>query len=416
MNDTNNTINYKDFPVLYVDDLQGNLESFKLSFEDDFTLFLTNNAKEAIKILEKENIALVISDQRMPDMTGVEFFKTIKDKYPDTIRMLITAYSDMDAVIDAINNGNVYAYIPKPIENKDLRSKIQQGINLYQLTKERDRLFKDKLIAMKSLAAANRLNSAIGMATGLSDRLNNYLVSVSLFFETFPKKLDEVGEQLNDEGRKVLNTFYKVSKSSMKKMLNLSREISNLCKPPKYTYKIYEIKEINNIIDSAVKILAPDLENRNITIQKETNGSPPAVYFDKNAIEQVLFHLIRNSIHAIPETIKGSIIVKVAGPIKKAGKDFIRISVKDNGSGISKENTEKVFNPFFTTKGTAGGFGLGLMTCQFIITQHDGEIEIVETGSGKGTTFIIDLPIKDTPPKAISDVNDTIASFPNRRR
>lgn len=122
--------------VLYVDDEIHNLNSFKATFRRTFNVFLAENADEGKKILESNDIQIIITDQRMPGMTGIEFLESIIETYPDTIRILLTGYADINAVIDAINKGQIYKYIQKPWTEDELRENINKGVELYNLKKE----------------------------------------------------------------------------------------------------------------------------------------------------------------------------------------------------------------------------------------------------------------------------------------
>ncbi|MDR9398405.1 response regulator [Salibacter sp.] len=127
--------------VLYVDDEEHNLVSFKASFRRSFKIWTAISADDARDILEKEEIHIIITDQRMPDETGVEFLVSILDKHPEPIRMLLTGYSDIEAVIDSINKGQVYRYITKPWNDKQLELSIRNAHEVYSLRKENKILF-----------------------------------------------------------------------------------------------------------------------------------------------------------------------------------------------------------------------------------------------------------------------------------
>lgn len=405
MSPINEIIDFKDFPVLYIDDLADNLTAFKNGFEDDFTIFLSQNAKDAFNIMEKGNIALVIADQKMPEMTGVEFFKNIIDKYPHTIRILMTAYSDIDSVIEAINAGKVHGYISKPIENRDLRERIKSGIYTYHLEKERDRLYQEKLDAMKKLAHANRLNAVISMSSGFADRLNNYLVAINLFFDTFPSRLEQVGPALSNESKEILKALYYPSKNDVNKMLKLSGEISSFCRTPKYNFQKKSASDIINIADELIKELRDNIEEKKIKVNKRAGDNLPEIFFDRNSVKQIIYHILRNSIYALHDNGKGFIDINISGPVLRNGRPFVKISVEDNGCGIPEKDVDNIFNPFFTTKGTSGGLGLGLTTCQFIVSHHDGDIELEKTQTGGGTIISFYLPVKDSPPENVSEYN-----------
>src|SRR5476651_388636 len=122
--------------VLYVDDEINNLNSFKAAFRRDFEIYTASSAKEGRKILDNHEIGVIITDQRMPGMTGIEFLESILAVYPDTIRILLTGFSDINAVMDAINRGQVYKYLVKPWADEELKMYIQNAMEIYHLRKE----------------------------------------------------------------------------------------------------------------------------------------------------------------------------------------------------------------------------------------------------------------------------------------
>lgn len=126
--------------VLYVDDEVNNLVTFKANFRQRFEIFTASSAQEGMDILEKETVHVIITDQRMPGVKGVSFLESILEKYPDPLRMLLTGYSDIEAVIDAVNKTHIYKYITKPWKNEELAEAIEEGYRLYQRNMERKEL------------------------------------------------------------------------------------------------------------------------------------------------------------------------------------------------------------------------------------------------------------------------------------
>ena len=107
--------------VLYLDDEEHNLTAFRAAFRRDFQVHVTTVPSEAVRMLQEHPIEVVISDQKMPDVSGVEFFEMIMADHPDPVRMLLTGHADIDAVIDAINKGRIYKYISKPWNEPELK-------------------------------------------------------------------------------------------------------------------------------------------------------------------------------------------------------------------------------------------------------------------------------------------------------
>nr|WP_294874127.1 response regulator [uncultured Pedobacter sp.] len=147
--------------VLYVDDELHNLNSFKAGFRRLFNIFTAESAVEGRKILEAENIHVIITDQRMPVTTGIEFLESIIPDFPDPIRILLTGYADINAVIDAINRGQVYKYIQKPWMDEDLRINIEKAFEIYSLRKENRELTQQLILANKQLEFLLRQNNLL---------------------------------------------------------------------------------------------------------------------------------------------------------------------------------------------------------------------------------------------------------------
>jgi response regulator RpfG family c-di-GMP phosphodiesterase len=118
--------------ILYVDDEVNNLISFKATFRVKYNVFTAISGEEAIKLLETQEMNVIITDQRMPNMTGVEFLESILDKYPDPMRVLLTGYADMNAVIDAVNKGKIFHYLTKPWNEEELDMTIQRAYEIYK--------------------------------------------------------------------------------------------------------------------------------------------------------------------------------------------------------------------------------------------------------------------------------------------
>ena len=142
--------------VLYVDDEINNLNSFKAAFRRDFEIFTAISAKEGRKILDSQEIGVIITDQRMPGMTGIEFLESILSIYPDTIRILLTGFSDINAVMDAINRGQVYKYLVKPWQNEELKMYIENALEIYNLRKENKELAQKLQLAYAQLDAIGK--------------------------------------------------------------------------------------------------------------------------------------------------------------------------------------------------------------------------------------------------------------------
>src|SRR5258706_12690583 len=135
--------------VLYVDDEENNLISFRAAFRRNYDIFTAINADEGINILHHEQVPIIITDQRMPGITGVEFLEKIIPEYPETVRMILTGFSDIEAIIQAINTGRVFRYITKPWNENELKMTIDNAIDLYKLQQRNKALLSDLEIKVR---------------------------------------------------------------------------------------------------------------------------------------------------------------------------------------------------------------------------------------------------------------------------
>lgn len=127
-----NELNFKDFRVIVVDDDPDQLQALRLNFKRVFDLKLANSGAEALELLREEDAAVLLTDQRMPEMTGVQLLEQAKQIRPDTVRMVVTAYKDASSILDAVNKGDVYRYVVKPWDADELRITICRAIERYQ--------------------------------------------------------------------------------------------------------------------------------------------------------------------------------------------------------------------------------------------------------------------------------------------
>ncbi len=132
------------YTILYLDDEPDNLLAFKAVFRRQYNILTAQNADEGLRMLRSHSVDLIISDQRMPHTTGVAFFEQILDEFPEPIRMILTGYSDIQAIVDAINKGKVYHYITKPWKMEELKLIMDNALETYSLKRQNRQLEEER--------------------------------------------------------------------------------------------------------------------------------------------------------------------------------------------------------------------------------------------------------------------------------
>lgn len=273
--------------ILYVDDDAGNLTVFKLAFLQEFNVLTADSAKAATELLKQHEVAVILSDQRMPKMTGTEFFKSIQHLYPDTVRMIMTAYTDIEVVISAVNDCGIFRYMTKPWNQEELKLALVNAHETYTLRK-RNRMLIDEL-----QAANKKLNDSLDETRRMNTELAQHSVEVLQKNENMAKVKDQLAEAIGNIDREMqslksmqsqlntalrgtkhwkefLNIFEKVNQEFYQKLSRMSQDLSpgemKLCALIKMNMGNKEVAQILGISPQSVnmaryrlkKKLAPD--------------------------------------------------------------------------------------------------------------------------------------------------------------
>jgi signal transduction histidine kinase len=374
--------------LLIVDDEPDVLRSLHDLFRRDYQVVTFERASDAIEGLETLAPRVVMSDQRMPGMTGVEFLRAVRERLPAATRLLFTGYADLDAVIDAINEGHVFRYVSKPWDPQELIAIVRQSFEQNALVSERLRLIAELQQTNRRLAEADRLkaafievashelNTPVAIILGLAD-----LWSMKHQAQALAQDRDWV-ERIRRAGQRLA--------SIVKRMFELTstdRLSETLSAEP---------TELAVLIRRVVDEVRPFLESRRQRLELDLDAELGSAVVDPAKLGDVLTNLIANAIKFTPDE---RIITVKAAP---EGIDRVCLEVSDHGVGIPPEELAHVFEPFFTGFDTRHhssgemefckrGIGLGLPLARRLVELHHGEIE-AQSQPGRGTTIVVRLP------------------------
>src|SRR4051812_29168897 len=163
-----NEQDYKKYAILYVDDEEKSLKYFARAFGDTFRILTAASAQEGLQLLvkHKDEIGILMTDQRMPGEKGVWLLEKARQLRPRIVRVLATAYSDLDAVIAAVNSGQVYKYVNKPWDPPQLELTLRHGLEFFMVQQERDQLLQEKMAVLQHMMIADRIVSLGLLAAG----------------------------------------------------------------------------------------------------------------------------------------------------------------------------------------------------------------------------------------------------------
>jgi signal transduction histidine kinase len=389
-----NGVEQRKHTLLIVDDEVDVLESLRHQFHRTYRVLTSVSGSRAIEILQQDDVDLILSDQRMPGMSGDIFLRQARQLKPDAIRMLFTGYADIQAVINAVNEGHIFRYILKPWDTVELEGIIRQGVEQCDLLAERRRLITQLQTANAQLLQANEelaragqlktafievasheFNTPITLVLGLTEllRLGNPLR---------PDDEQEILRQITTSGRQLARLV-----TNMLTLLRAEDFRRTLLRSP---------LKLVDLIERVVDQVRPFLLVRQIRLHAELADDLGTFEIDGDKISAVLINLLTNAIKFTPD---GGQIELVA---RCPASDAAEIYVEDRGVGLEPQALKHLFQPFFTqfdpsrhSSGDFGfckrGLGLGLSIARQFVDMHGGRIEAASREGG-GTRITLHLP------------------------
>ena len=270
--------------------------------------------------------------------------------------------------------------VPEDMYYKEDLELLYPLANQVAIAIENSILYENLKKSQNIMRRADRLASLGTLIASLAHEIRNPLVSIKTFTQLLPERIED------EEFR---NYFLKVASGEIDRLTSLINELLGFARPSEPRL---EGEDVNTLIDKMEVLIATEARKKNVALQKNYSQDLPNVKVDAEQLKQVLLNILLNAIQAIKG--EGKIWIEtrtVQVPIEEKVEPFVQIEVRDTGGGIPKENLERIFDPFFSTR--PEGSGLGLAISHQIIHDHGGFIS-VESEVGKGTSFKIHLPLK----------------------
>jgi signal transduction histidine kinase len=353
--------------ILYVDDLHVNLKLFKEALKKDYEIILSETPHEALNILDEKEVQVIVSDQRMPEMTGTELLEIVAEKYPNIGRFLLTAYTDAETVIEAVNVGRIHGYMKKPMNANEIRSKINRSLELYYLRKRNAKILEELEEANAALRGVDGLKSELinAISSEISPPLNRIMGTLHLLKSRIEG--DELTEVVNILDQSVL----KLDQFSM-----LAQQISIL-KSPGYSLEKGPVP-MKQIMQYSSIETKEELKESNMGLDLTIEPDDYAVEGDAELLASCLTSLI---LYAKEHTAGGdNILIKTLPKHEERGLQII-----DGGSNYSEALFSQLKYQFSTSSPPLNlSMGIGLAVAQIIMEAHGGQLLFEKTADNKG--------------------------------
>ncbi len=382
---------YRRFAILYVDDEEKSLRNFARAFGEQFRVLTAQSAQEGLRLLQQHGpeIGVLMTDQRMPGHKGVWLLEQARHRQPHVLRILVTAYADMDAAIQSVNTGAIYKYVTKPWDPPALETLLKRALDFFLLSRERDQLIKEKMSILHNLMIADRLLSLGLLAAGLSHHIRNALVSVKTFLDLTPSKLEAEGVNLASLRQPDFwKEYHQSVQAQVERINHLLKDLWLAAEKPAFEFK--DVVRLRDVIDLVIEKFQPALAERGLRAE---NHIPPALTHltvDHKRFSRLFELLLEDELVSLPSGCH--IAFHACAHCENTREPHVRIEVRDDGPGLPKDALRLLFDPFMVRTDSPSEYGLRLMACFFIAHQHGGKI-IAQSTEGKGTTFLLKIPV-----------------------
>ncbi len=385
--------------ILYVDDEVKSLRNFERAFGGSFRILTAENAQEGLRILREHGgeIGILMTDERMPGERGVWLLEKARAMQPRILRILVTAYADMNVAISAVNDGSIYKYVTKPWDPPTLHTLLRRALDFYQVQSERDKLLGEKLVMLNNMMIADRVVSLGLLAAGMSHHIRNALVAVKTFIELTPLKLKEEGVDVETSRHlDFWGHYWENALSQIDKINDMLNDLWAAAERP--TTEFADEIRLSVVLKNVLAKLEPKILRQEVKVDLRIDEERlPAMHVDRKKFQRLFELLFDEELVFLPPRSRITVSAEVVDG--KNGEPEVRIEVRDDGPGLPQESLRTLFDPFSVRNNSPSEYGIRLMACFFIVHYHRGNI-VAQSSEDRGTQFTLRLPVN--PPAELS--------------
>lgn len=372
--------------VLLVDDDGPNLDVLGAVLDSSYRVHTALGGAEALGILDRHPVDVIVTDQRMPEMTGVELLAKVRTLRPDVAGIVLTAYTDSPAMMSAINEAGVYRFLTKPWQASAIQDAVARACShVYQMrairrlvdlvstrNEELARTLDELRATQQMLLHLERLGTMGRLASGVTHDLRNFLMGLSLIEQEVMTR--EVAPDLRDA--------VTVGLAGVRNLLHTLETLNQYARNGKLGVAMEPLSPAAVVRDAAT-VLRMDMEFRLRRFEMRLAPDLPDIVGDHRKLTQVLVNLLRNAVQA---TTAGQLVAIEATRLPTGG---VLIAVEDEGPGVPLPERERLFQAFVSSKGDEG-MGMGLYMARLVLESHGGRIGYRDRAGG-GARFELHL-------------------------
>jgi len=350
--------------VLFVDDNENNLNSFRANFRKDYEVYTALTSKEGYQLIEQHNIPVILSDYKMPEENGVLFLEKVKENYPLTVRIMLTGHADMLAVVEAINRGEIFRFLAKPWNEEVLRNSINNAFDIYftkNLLEKKNKELKKAYVELDKLV----FSTAHDITGPLSNIMG--LITLLRMEESDPKEYVDLIE------------------FSAKKLMATTRDVLSFHRNKRTGLDFRNIR-LHQLIKSVMDEHQYFENSAEVNYTVDTNQDEQFVS-DKSRIRFILNNLLSNAIK-YQDHEKEEKNIKISVHVSTSE---LQLTIEDNGIGIDLDRQSQIFDIYYRGTNLSNGTGIGLYIVKEAVDLLEGNIELNST-LGQGTKFTITIP------------------------
>ncbi len=385
--------------LLIVDDERDVLDSLRHLFHRSYRVRTAESGEAALELMRGEEVHVILSDQRMPGMTGDAFLGLAGRLYPDAIRMIFTGYADLEAVIRAVNDGHIYRYIVKPWDSAELESIVAQAAEQYDLLAERRRLIRELQEANGTLVRLNASLAEAGQLKSAFIEVASHEFNTPITLVLGLSELLMLKDPGRDEGdRQIVEQIARAARQ----LARLVADTLTLMRAKDFGQTLHRTPiDLALLLHEAADRLMPFVELRRLRFDVDVPADLGSFEVDAPKVRDAVLNLLTNALKFTPD---GG---EIALSARLTPDDEAEIVVADKGIGMEPRAVKRLFEPFFTefdpsrhSSGDFGfekrGLGLGLSIVRQFVELHGGRIA-AESGPGRGTRVTLHLPRRPFP-------------------